>query len=156
MLATRGAGHPPHEADLTRRAADAFTPLMALPPFVAALDAYPRLRPDSNVRAWLVTIAHRKAIDHLRRAGRRAVPVGDPPELAVLDPVSQVDDDELRAAVRRLPFKQRAAVTYRYLADPTFAQELEALQDETNQRAAARLQSNAAQAIKCGDASIMA
>src|SRR5262245_1540152 len=33
--------------------------------FLAALHAYPRLRPDSNIEAWLVTIAHRKAIDHL-------------------------------------------------------------------------------------------
>jgi DNA-binding NarL/FixJ family response regulator len=37
---------------------------------------------------------------------------------------------------------------YRYLADPAVRQELDALQDETNQRAAARLQSTATQAIK--------
>ena len=34
--------------------------------FLAALQAYPRLPPDSNVQGWLVTIAHRKAIDQLR------------------------------------------------------------------------------------------
>ena len=42
--------------------------------FVSALQAYPRLRPESNVRGWLVTIAHRKAIDVIRarqRAPRR-------------------------------------------------------------------------------------
>ena len=89
--------------------------------FVSALQAYPRLRPDSDVRAWLVTIAHHKAIDQLRRAGRQAVPVGDPPEIAVLDSVAHVDDEGLRAAVQRLPFKQRAAVTYRYLADLAYA-----------------------------------
>src|SRR5204863_363028 len=43
--------------------------------FIAALRAYPRLRPDSNVRGWLLTIAHRKAIDAHRARGRRAVPV---------------------------------------------------------------------------------
>src|SRR5258708_6368859 len=30
--------------------------------FLAALQAYPALPPDANVEAWLVTIAHRKAI----------------------------------------------------------------------------------------------
>ncbi|MCC6382152.1 MAG: sigma-70 family RNA polymerase sigma factor, partial [Dehalococcoidia bacterium] len=35
--------------------------------FLAALRAYPRLRPNSNIRGWLVTIAHRKAIDEARR-----------------------------------------------------------------------------------------
>ncbi|CAA9385002.1 MAG: RNA polymerase sigma-54 factor RpoN, partial [uncultured Quadrisphaera sp.] len=31
--------------------------------FLAALVADPRLRPGSDVAAWLVTIAHRKAVD---------------------------------------------------------------------------------------------
>ena len=35
--------------------------------FLSALRAYPDLRPGSDVRAWLVTIAHRKAIDQTRR-----------------------------------------------------------------------------------------
>ena len=38
--------------------------------FLAALRAYPRLRADSAPRAWLLTIAHNKAIDHLRRSRR--------------------------------------------------------------------------------------
>ena len=86
--------------------------------FLAALAAYPRLRPDSDVRAWLVTIAHRKAIDGWR-AGRRAVPVESPPEAAVADP--EPPDGELLDAVRALPPKQRAAVAYRYLADLSYA-----------------------------------
>src|SRR3954471_18056583 len=43
--------------------------------FVAALRAYPRLRDASNLRAWLFTIAHRKAIDAHRGRARRALPV---------------------------------------------------------------------------------
>ena len=34
--------------------------------FLAALKAYPDLDPEANVEAWLVTIAHRKAIDITR------------------------------------------------------------------------------------------
>ncbi len=41
--------------------------------FLSALRAYPRLRPDSNLRAWVLTIAHRKALDiHRARARRRS------------------------------------------------------------------------------------
>ncbi|HLW96901.1 MAG TPA: RNA polymerase sigma factor, partial [Solirubrobacteraceae bacterium] len=35
--------------------------------FLSALRAYPRLAVGSNPRAWLLTITHNKAIDHLRR-----------------------------------------------------------------------------------------
>ncbi|HWS90985.1 MAG TPA: sigma factor, partial [Mycobacterium sp.] len=48
--------------------------------FLAALKAYPQLPADANIEAWLVTIAHRKAIDITRTASRRAMPVGDPPD----------------------------------------------------------------------------
>src|SRR5579872_1111281 len=48
--------------------------------FLSAMQAYPGLPAGANVEAWLVTIAHRKAIDVTRAAARRAVPVGDAPE----------------------------------------------------------------------------
>src|SRR3954453_22357349 len=42
---------------------------------IASLRAYPRLRPDSNVRAWLFTIARNKALDEYRARARRPVPL---------------------------------------------------------------------------------
>jgi RNA polymerase sigma factor (sigma-70 family) len=83
--------------------------------FLAALKAYPELPADANVEAWLVTIAHRKAIDVLRAAGRRATPLGQLPD-APAAPEPAGPDPDLIAAVARLPVKQRHAVAYHYLA----------------------------------------
>jgi RNA polymerase sigma factor (sigma-70 family) len=83
--------------------------------FLSALQAYPRLRAGSNIRGWLVTIAHRKALDQLRGAARRPVPTLDLPEPAAVEPVPARDDD-LDRALEALPPKQRGAVIYRYLA----------------------------------------
>ena len=49
--------------------------------FLAAMQAYPDLPADANVEAWLVTIAHRKAIDVIRAAGRRAIPTAQVPDV---------------------------------------------------------------------------
>lgn len=84
--------------------------------FLAALQAYPRLRPDSDVAAWLVTIAHRKAIDHVRAARRRAITVPQLPDRAAADRELPDDAPELWAALRALPLKQRQTVAYHYLA----------------------------------------
>ena len=90
--------------------------------FLAALRAYPELRPDSNVRSWLITIAHHKVIDRVRTVARQAVPTAALPDRAMAvggDPT--VLDDSLRDALASLAPKQRAAVTYRYLADMSYA-----------------------------------
>lgn len=84
--------------------------------FLAALRAYPKLRDASNVRGWLLTIAHRKAIDHHRARGRQPVPVADVPEVPVEDGIPD-PDRRLWAAVGALPPKQRAAVALRYGSD---------------------------------------
>jgi len=79
------------------------------------LKAYPQLPADANIEAWLVTIAHRKAIDITRAASRRAVPVADPPD-SPAGIRSDGHDFDLDAAVGALPPKQRQAVAYHYLA----------------------------------------
>ncbi len=89
--------------------------------FLAALEAYPRLRAESDVRAWLVTIAHRKAIDQLRGRSRRPVPYGDVPEQPSGDQGPVDRDADLWAALARLPFKQRASVVYHHLAGLPYA-----------------------------------
>src|SRR5574340_1229512 len=76
--------------------------------FLAALRAYPKLRPDSNVEAWLVTIAHRKAIDVHRARVRAPVPTDALPDRPGDDGVPGSWDHELWDALRALPFKQRA------------------------------------------------
>lgn len=88
--------------------------------FLAALQAYPRLRPDSNVRGWLVTIAHRKAIDLHRRAARNAVPMADLPDRAAPPPADA--EPALWAAVAALPDKQRVAVVHHHLAGLPYAE----------------------------------
>jgi len=86
--------------------------------WIAALRAYPRLRPDSNLRAWILTIAHRKALDAHRRRSRHAVPVAEIDVMAgAAPPDAPRRDEELWEAVHALPPKQRAAVLLRHNAD---------------------------------------
>ncbi|MDQ3689565.1 MAG: sigma-70 family RNA polymerase sigma factor [Chloroflexota bacterium] len=84
--------------------------------FMSALRAYPSLRNADNLRAWLYTIAQRKALDTARRLARRPTR-----ELAGIDPVAppanEPSDDRLWMRVRALPEKQRAAVVHRFVLD---------------------------------------
>ena len=89
--------------------------------FLAALQSYPSLPPDANVEAWLVTIAHRKAIDLLRKAARRAVPVADLPAV-IGDTGDGQRDLDLQLALTELPDKQRFCVVYHYLVGLPYAE----------------------------------
>lgn len=90
--------------------------------FLSAMTAYPTLPAGANVEAWLVTIAHRKAIDVVRAAGRRAVPVPEPPERSHT-PIDGVDvGSDLLTAIAELPDKQKQAIAYHYLAGLPYAE----------------------------------
>jgi RNA polymerase sigma factor (sigma-70 family) len=109
--------------------------------FLAALRAYPDLPDDANAEAWLVTIAHRKAIDVLRARTRQPAPVGDVPEAPTTLGVPGDDekDGDLWHAVAALPEKQRQAVAYHYVAGLAYAEIAEILGGTTDaaRRAAA-------------------
>jgi len=100
--------------------------------FLAALRAWPdfpdedRARPG-RVEAWLVTIAHRKAIDVTRARARRAVPVAEITEPAPVPEPPGDRADQAWAALRRLPDKQRRAVAYHHLGGLKYAEIAELL-----------------------------
>jgi RNA polymerase sigma factor (sigma-70 family) len=102
--------------------------------FMAALRAYPRAH-GGNLRSWVFTIAHRKAIDHHRAASRER-PVADMAEAVDRSgsaPPADVTlgmgprDSAIWAAVAELPPGQRAAVVLRFAADLRYREVGEAL-----------------------------
>jgi RNA polymerase sigma factor (sigma-70 family) len=88
--------------------------------WLSALRAYPRLRDGSNLRSWIFTVAHHKAIDHARARRRQPVAVASVPE----QPVEAAGEPEeaLWTQVRELPTKQRTAIALRFVADAGYPQ----------------------------------
>ncbi|HEY8319955.1 MAG TPA: sigma-70 family RNA polymerase sigma factor [Amnibacterium sp.] len=88
--------------------------------FLAAMRAWPAF--DGNTAGWLVTIAHRKAIDVLRAQARTAIPTDELPETDSRLGVPGDRDLDLWAALQLLPPRQRAAVVHHHLAGVPFTE----------------------------------
>jgi RNA polymerase sigma factor (sigma-70 family) len=93
--------------------------------FISALRAYPRLKADSNLRAWVLKIAQRKALDLFRARKRRPLPVEEVPERAVM--ASPNGSSEVWTVARDLPARQREALLFRFAADLPYSDVAEAL-----------------------------
>jgi RNA polymerase sigma factor (sigma-70 family) len=88
--------------------------------YMAALRTYPALRHGENLRAWLYTIAQRKATDLVRRRARR--PARDLDGVEPVAPAApEPADDALWRTVAALPAKQRAALVHRFVLDLDYA-----------------------------------
>jgi RNA polymerase sigma factor (sigma-70 family) len=85
--------------------------------FLRALRAYGRLRHGEHLRAWVLTIATRVAIDAHRRSGEA---VAELPEVPHED--GRPPHEELAFLTDTLPPKERAAVVLRYGYDLDYAQ----------------------------------
>ena len=97
---------------------------------IAALRAYPSLSHADNLRAWLMKIAQRKAIDAHRARARLPVPLAELPEVPSSDNGAVTSVDGLTtvwAHVRKLPEKQRMAVFLRSAAELPYADVARAL-----------------------------
>ncbi|HEY3239447.1 MAG TPA: RNA polymerase sigma factor, partial [Acidimicrobiia bacterium] len=132
---TRARGIPPFQAFLEKHRVAVYRFLIASvgpgeaddcfqETFLAALRAYPNLKHGDNLRAWVLAIATRKAIDAGRARSRRPSPVPDVREVVEL---SSQDPDPLMEgpvwqAVRALPPRQRVALVHRVLLDRPYAE----------------------------------
>ena len=119
-------GLPPFQDLLERHAGDVLGFLIAAvgpqdaedcfqETFLAALRGYPKLGDDSNLRGWLLTIAHHKAIDHHRGRGRRGA--ADRRRAPRWRSPGPEPASGIWGAVAGLPPKQRTAVALRFACD---------------------------------------
>ncbi len=139
------AGRPPFEVVVRRHGATVLRVCRAVvgpvdaddawsETFLSALRAWPDLPADADVGAWLVTIAHRRALDQARARARRAVPTDRLPELPARDGLPGSGEPDLWHAVAALPPRQRQCVAYHHVAGLPYA-EVAALVGGTEQAA---------------------
>ena len=100
--------------------------------WLRAYRAYPRLRPDTDARPWLYTIAINLCRNRARDGARRAAVVvaddGANPAADKIDKGSRLHSDNdgyatvrLRELMAALPVKQRGALELRYFAGLDYA-----------------------------------
>lgn len=99
--------------------------------FVAVLTGLGRFRGDeAQLRSWVLTIAHRRAVDHWRRSGRRAPTTeltdadGDLPTVPSAEEgaLERIGGDEVARLLALLTVEQREVLALRIVADLTVEQ----------------------------------
>jgi RNA polymerase sigma-70 factor (ECF subfamily) len=92
--------------------------------FVKVAEQGSRLTRVRRPKEWLLTVAHRCAVDCVRRRDRREMgAIGEAPYLVAQtdDPDRATDAQTVSRLVGRLPAPQREVVLLRHFADCTFA-----------------------------------
>jgi RNA polymerase sigma factor (sigma-70 family) len=92
-----------------------------------AIGRWHQRRSDADVRAWLFTILHNLAANHLRRAARRGreLPLDDAGESVVAMPSTPEDalrHDDILTAVGQLPDEQRSVLLLVSIEDVCYAE----------------------------------
>lgn len=84
-------------------------------------------RGQGSVRAWILSLARNKAIDHVRRQARtdicepdEGIPADDPPADDLI--AAAQDARRVRASVAKLPAQQRAVVHLAFFEDLSYAE----------------------------------
>jgi RNA polymerase sigma-70 factor, ECF subfamily len=94
---------------------------------VRAISRWHQRRPDGDTRAWLFTILHNLAVNHLRRAARRGweLPLDDAGESDIAVPATQEDAlrrGDILAAVGQLPDDQRSVLLLVSIEDVSYTE----------------------------------